>query len=97
MTDRRTGMPLDGSGEDDKQGQAPQGLAGERTENRGTPHPELRRSIETQAGPLLVEESSGTAFAEASGAMEKHSPDPDADGPVPEGSAPDRSTARDPA
>ena len=85
MTDRRTGMPLNDS---DKQGQGVQGLAGERTEERGVPRPELRREVDTPDGPIVVEESSGTAFAEATGAHEQIPADPNSDGAVPEGPSP---------
>src|SRR3954468_12916259 len=82
MTDKRTGMPLDRAGEPDKQGQGVQGLAGERTENRGAPRPELQHVVESEEGPVRLEESSGTAFAEAAGAADKRPPDPDAEGGV---------------
>ena len=80
MTDRRTGMPLDRRGKGDKQGQGPQGFAGERSEDRGVSRPDLRRAVDTGAGTLQVEESSGTAFAEATGAADRQPPDPPADG-----------------
>ena len=82
MTDSRTGMPADREGDSDKQGQGVQGLAGERTEDRGVERPELRRTVETGGGAIEVEESSGTAFAEAQGAATIPPPDPQAGGGV---------------
>lgn len=73
-------MPLDRGGEPDKQGQGVQGLRGERTEDRGVERPELQRQVETQDGPITIQESSGTAFAEAMGAQDKQPPDPEAHG-----------------
>ena len=70
MTDKRTGMPTDRVGESDKQGVGVQGLAGERTEDRGVEKPELRREVDTGERVVEVEESSGTAFAESQGAGE---------------------------
>lgn len=80
MTDRRTGMPTDHVGNNDKQGQGVQGMAGERTEDRGVERPEMRRDVDTGERVITVEESSGTAFAESHGAAEQTPPDPEADG-----------------
>lgn len=80
MTDRRTGMPTDKLGNNDKQGQGVQGLAGERTEDRGVERPEMRREVDTGERVVTIEESSGNAFAESQGAATQTPPDPEAEG-----------------
>ena len=75
-------MPLDRESGGDKQGQGVQGMASERTEDRGVDHPEHRRTVATDEGTIEVEEASGTAFAESQGAGEMTPPDPDANGGV---------------
>jgi hypothetical protein len=51
------------------QGDAPdkQGFRGERTDDLNHPQPHQQRRVQTQDGPIEVEERSGVAFAEASG------------------------------
>ncbi|MBB5711936.1 hypothetical protein [Sphingomonas xinjiangensis] len=93
MTDRRTGMPTDHVGDSDKQGVGVQGLAGERTEDRGVERPEMQREVDTGERVITVEESSGTAFAESHGAAEQTLPDPDADGGVQNNALPESSRA----
>lgn len=80
MTDKRTGMPIDSVGNSDKQGQGVQGLAGERTEDPGVSRPEMRREVDTGERVITVEESSGTAAAEAAGAIHRKPEDPEAPG-----------------
>lgn len=94
MTDSRTGMPLDRTGDSDKQGQGTQGMRGERTEDPGVDRPELRRTVKTRDGSVEVEHSSGTAFAEAKGAAEMTPPDPEADGGVEDNALPTNAEPR---
>ncbi|UYY57501.1 hypothetical protein [Sphingomonas sp. S2-65] len=93
MTDRRTGMPTDRVGDSDKQGVGVQGLAGERTEDRGVERPEMRRDVDLGERTVTVEESSGNAFAEAHGAADQSPPDPEAEGGVEDNAFPENSKA----
>ncbi len=90
-------MPLDGDEEHEahQEGQGPQGFAGERSEDRGLAKPELRRSVETGDRTVVVEEASGTAFAEATGASDREPPDPPADGGVDDAAFPVNATPRE--
>ena len=93
MTDRRTAMPTDRVGDSDKQGVGVQGLAGERTEDRGVERPEMQRDVDTGERVIRVEESSGTAFAESHGAAEQTPPDPEAEGDQEDNAFPENTKA----
>ena len=67
VTDKRTGIPLDREGNSDQQAQGVSGFRGERGGDPSAGHPEQRRTVPTEDGAIVVEESSGTSFAEARG------------------------------
>lgn len=67
MTDKRTGIPLDREGNSDQQAQGVSGFRGERGGDPSADHPEQRRTVPTEGGAVVIEESSGTSFAEARG------------------------------
>lgn len=69
MSDRRTGMPLGTGSSREKQSPGTQGFRGERTEDLRVERPEFRHVIHSESGPIEVEERSGTAFVEATGAV----------------------------
>lgn len=71
MTDKRTGIPLDRQGSSDKQGQGVAGFRGERAGDPSVDHPEQRRTVPTEDGAIVVEETSGTSFTEAWGAGQR--------------------------
>ena len=84
MTDKRTGIPQDGEGNSDQQAQGVSGFRGERGGNPAVAHPEQRRTVPTEDGAIVVEEASGTSFAEARGthqrtADEAHAGTPETD------------------
>jgi hypothetical protein len=79
VTDKRTGIPLDHQGSSDKQGQGVTGFRGERTDDPSTGHPEQRRTVPTEDGAIVVEEASGTSFAEAKGTHQRASTSPETD------------------
>jgi hypothetical protein len=71
VTDKRTGIPLDHQGGSDKQGQGVSGFRGERTADPSAEHPEQRRTVPTEDGAIVVEETSGISFAEAKGTHQR--------------------------
>ncbi|MCC2978078.1 hypothetical protein LK533_15550 [Sphingomonas sp. PL-96] len=76
MTDKRTGIPQDGEGNSDQQAQGVSGFRGERGSNPAVEHPEQRRTVPTEAGAIVVEETSGTSFAEARGTGQRAADEP---------------------
>jgi hypothetical protein len=65
MSDRRTGMPVEGDDDREEAAGGAAGYRGERAQDRSVDDPELRREIDTVDGPLEVEDSSGSQHVEA--------------------------------
>ena len=57
--------------EDDKAKPGKQGMRGERTADQRVDDPALRHPVATANGDIVVQETSGTAFAEATGRTDK--------------------------
>ena len=79
MTDKRPGIPLDHQGSSDKQGQGVTGMRGERTADPSADHPDQRRTVTAEDRTIVVEETSGTSFAEAKGTHQRAPAAPETD------------------